>query len=93
MARGTGQATTDILLDLKQIYWSATKTDFITVIKNTAVTHESSIGSVPSSPLDADLEPQEVSHLSSSTICMLLDMERILYSCAPDANPGPANMN
>ncbi|CEL09179.1 hypothetical protein ASPCAL12319 [Aspergillus calidoustus] len=93
MARGTGQVATDVLLDLKQIFRSATKTDFKPLLGEKDTSRDNSICSIPSSPLDTGpaCEPQEEPHLSTSTICMFLDMERILYNCASESEAGTEN--
>jgi hypothetical protein len=93
MARGTGQVATDVLLDLKQIFRSATKTEFKTLLGEKDTSRDNSICSIPSSPLDTGpaCKPQEEAHLSTSTICMFLDMERILYNCASESEAGTEN--
>ncbi|KAL3483139.1 hypothetical protein BJX62DRAFT_245183 [Aspergillus germanicus] len=93
MASHCGRVATDVLLDLKQIFRSATKTNFNILLDESSTPQDDSICRLPSSPLDSSpaCEPQEVSYLSRGTICMFLDMERILYNCASESEAGMEN--
>ncbi|KAL3444238.1 hypothetical protein BJX65DRAFT_311017 [Aspergillus insuetus] len=93
MARGSGEVATDALLDLKQIFRSATKTNFNILLGENPTAQDDSIRRISSSPLCSSpgSEPQEVSDLDRSTICMFLDLERILYNCASESEAGIDN--
>ncbi|KAL3455244.1 hypothetical protein BJX64DRAFT_295243 [Aspergillus heterothallicus] len=74
----------DMLLDLKEIFRSATQTSFGALLDEELDLETKALGSALEPLRDTTKGPQseKPSNLSSDTVSMFLDMERILYNCA-----------
>ncbi|KAL2858520.1 hypothetical protein BJY01DRAFT_241849 [Aspergillus pseudoustus] len=88
VTRDFGITPSDVLIDLKDIFRSATRTDFNHLVGAKSITQEKALCPISSSPLDIGLDYhlQEPTGLGSGTVSNLLDMERILYNCPSNSD-------